>query len=67
MNIVKSLYEDFKAYIKWKNELTEFFPITHRVLQGEALSPLLLSMFINDMSNEIANSNNNDELNCQVW
>ena len=66
MNIVKRLYEDFKACIKWKNELTEFFPITHGVLQGEALSPLLFSMFIIDMSNEIANFNSNDEMSSLV-
>ena len=51
LNIVKSMYENFKTSCKVKhnNQLSESFVSTLGVRQGESLSPFLFSMYINDI------------------
>ena len=51
LNIVKSMYENFKTSCKVKhnNQLSESFVSTLGVRQGESLSPFLFSMYLNDI------------------
>ena len=47
--IIKNLYKDAKSCVKYKGEMSEFFSCGVGVRQGENLSPLLFSVFLNDL------------------
>lgn len=55
--IIKSLYKNVRACVKHKDIFTETFRISSGVLQGEILSPLLFSMYLNDFERYFINSN----------
>jgi hypothetical protein len=46
--IIKSLYENVKSCVKYNGCLSEYFRNTRGLLQGEVLSPILFSFYIND-------------------
>ncbi|MCG8048238.1 MAG: reverse transcriptase family protein [Candidatus Thiodiazotropha endolucinida] len=49
LNIIKSMYNSVKSRVKFCNQLGEEFCCTLGVRQGECLSPLLFSLFLNDI------------------
>jgi len=53
LSIIRSIYNNVKLHGKF----SDFYDINIGLLQGEALSPVLFSLFINDMENELINSN----------
>lgn len=57
LRIIKSLYKNVRACVKHKGTFTETFRISAGVLQGEILSPLLFSMYLNDFERYFINSN----------
>ena len=59
--IIKDIYSKAKSCVQWQTELTEFFTCPTGVRQGENLSPLLFSIFLNDLKGFI--SSKTDGLN----
>ena len=59
-NVIASLYNNSKVCVKINNYKTSIFDITPGVKQGDAFSPTLPSMFINDLAADVKN------LNCGV-
>jgi hypothetical protein len=53
LSVVKDLYRDAKSCVKWESELTDFFPCNVGVRQGENLSPLLFSLYLNDLQSHL--------------
>ena len=49
MTLVKSMYEQVKSCVKSKSGLTYFFKYKRGVRQGCLLSPVLYSLFLNDL------------------
>ena len=49
--VIVNMYNGIKARIKVNNVLSEIFPCTKGVRQGENLSPFLFSIFLNDLEN----------------
>ena len=49
LNIIISVYSELKSRVKYTNTLSNEFFCSLGVRQGECLSPLLLSLFINDI------------------
>ena len=49
MTLVKSMYEQVKSFVKSKSGLTYFFKYKLGVRQGCLLSPVLFSLFLNDL------------------
>lgn len=52
LNIIKSMYRSVKSRVKYCNKLGNEFYCKLGVRQGECLSPLLFSMFLNDIEEE---------------
>ena len=48
INIIKSLYAQIKLSVKGDKEDRSFYS-NYGLLQGESLSPLLFSLFVNDL------------------
>ena len=51
--IIKSMYESLKSSVKFQCQFSQFFDCNVGLMQGEAMSPFLFSMYINDFENEL--------------
>lgn len=54
-NIIRNMYSNVKSRVKFMGNVSSSFDCLLGVRQGESLSPLLFSMFINDMESELSN------------
>lgn len=50
---IKTLYDDCKAAINVNSDYTQYIDIKSGVKQGDIISPILFSIFINDLAFEI--------------
>jgi hypothetical protein len=48
-NVIVNMYKDAKSRIVYKNSMSEFFPCSNVVRQGENLSSFLFALFLNDL------------------
>jgi len=55
-NCIKSIYSDVKSRIRSGAKLSDFIQCTQGVKQGDVLSPLLFSLFVNEIASEIINN-----------
>ena len=56
LNIIKSMYTSVKSRVKFANKLGNEFECSLGVRQGECLSPLLFSLYLNDIEAQFINS-----------
>ncbi len=49
LQVIQSMYRNIRLAIKHNNEISDFYNCTTGLLQGEALSPFLFSLLINDL------------------
>lgn len=54
---IVSLYSDVECSVRVNNMYTDSFAVQQGVKQGCNLSPTLFSIYINDLANDIKNSN----------
>lgn len=47
--VIRSLYDDVKLCVKHMNSLSDFYNSDIGLLQGEIMSPILFSIFVNDI------------------
>jgi len=52
-NVIQNLYNDAKSCLRVNNDISEYFSASRGVRQGENLSPLLFSIYLNDLENYI--------------
>ena len=55
-NVVKNMYEKAKSCVRVNGTCSDYFPCCIGVRQGESLSPLLFSFFVNDLHVYFQNS-----------
>ena len=56
LNIIKSMYDSVKSRVKFCDKVGNEFFCSLGVRQGECLSPLLFSLFLNDIEKQFSNS-----------
>lgn len=56
-SIIRALYTNVKCCVKYATIFSKFFSVDTGVLPGEALSPLLFSLYLNDFENEFIVNN----------
>ena len=52
LNVIKSIYSNLKTRVKFDNRVSSDFTCCLGVRQGEWLSPILFSMYLNDIERE---------------
>ena len=58
LNVIKCMYENAKSCIRINNETSDFFACKAGVRQGDNLSPLLFSLYLNDLQNFLSKAYN---------
>ena len=51
--IIKSMYESLKSSVKFQCQFSQCFDCNVGLMHGEAMSPFLFSLYINDFENEL--------------
>ena len=49
LTIIRSLYDKVKCYVQYRGVLSDYFQSDVGLRQGETLSPLLFSLYVNDI------------------
>ena len=57
LKIIRSLYNNVKSCVKYKGILGEYFSNKVGLMQGETLSPLLFSLYVNDFEKHFMSDN----------
>ena len=57
LKIIKSLYENVKSCVKYNRCLSQYFRNSVGLFQGEVLSPILYSLYVNDCEMHFIRSN----------
>ena len=52
LNVIKSIYSNLKSRVKFDNRVSSDFTCCFGVRQGECLSPILFSMYLNNIVRE---------------
>ena len=55
--IIRSLYQNVKCCVKYNNVISDFFICKNCLFQGEVLSPMLFSMYVNDCEMQLISDN----------
>lgn len=55
VNIIKEMYSKQKVYVKFQDNIGDFWLLENGVRQGGILSPLLFSFYINDILDKVSN------------
>ena len=58
LNLIKSMYANIKSCVAVNGHKSNYFPSNIGVRQGENLSPILFSLYLNDLHSFILNSGN---------
>jgi exonuclease III len=57
LQVIKSIYKNVKSCVRVNGKFSDFFKYNCGLMQGESLSPILFSLFVNDLENEFLFNN----------
>ena len=63
LNVIRSMYQQIKSCVRFKEETSDFYTCFKGLVQGEALSPLIFSLFVNDIELDLIHDCNTIQLN----
>jgi hypothetical protein len=49
LNVIRSMYGKIKSCVKLIGKCSDFFEYSLGLMQGDSISPLLCSLYVNDM------------------
>ena len=52
LNVIKCMYRQIKSCVKFHGQYSDFYTCYKGLIQGEALSPLFFSLFVNDIETD---------------
>ena len=58
LNVILNMYNDIKSCVSINGENSAFFSSFSGVRQGENLSPVLFSLYLNDLENHLSHNSN---------
>ena len=54
LQVIKNLYANAKSCVRSEGNISDMFPTSRGVRQGENLSPLLFAIYVNDLKHHMA-------------
>ena len=63
LNVIKSMYQQIISCVRFKEENLDFYTCFKGLVQGEALSPLIFLLFVNDIELDLIHDCNTMQLN----
>jgi hypothetical protein len=66
LQIIKSIYKNAKSCLKVNGVISDYFPSNIGVRQGENLSPLLFSLYLNDLHDFFVTQNQTNGIFCNT-
>ena len=57
LNLIKSMYENLEACVRFNGQLTDWFSVESGIRQGDNLAPTLFAIFVNDIASDINSLN----------
>ena len=67
IRVIKNMYCNIKSCVSLNNEFSDYFVSYTGVRQGENLSPLLFSLYVNDLEEHLLENNCNYIQFCDKW
>ena len=61
-SVIRSLYENIKSCVTLNDQMPEFFNCQIGLREGENLSPILFSFYLNDLRNHLSPTNTGIEI-----
>ena len=63
LNVIKSMYQQIKSCVRFNEETSDSYKCFKGLVQGEALSPLIFSLFVNDIELDLIHDGTTMQLN----
>ena len=58
LTVIRNMYANIKSCVSFNGKSSDFFECRNGLRRGENLSPILFSMFLNDLESFLLNENN---------
>ena len=67
IHIIIALYTNVMSCVKLNNSITDIFSCTDGLRQGDSLSPILFSFYINDLPSKLSRVNTNTDIDILLY
>ena len=67
LNMIIALYSNVTSCVKLENSITDEFPCEVGLRQGNSLSPILISLYINDLPGKLSMTKNMTDIDILLY